>query len=124
MNQHIKHFIEYNIDDIDKHDWESVFKNWYIYNKDYYFDDFINTLEQADIDVWEESYEARAKILQSIAKNVFTNLSSRGATVTFEDMGTELSSLMGFEGQELVNILNMAANSVGLVKTDKGWKRR
>ena len=123
MVQAIKEFIEYNIDYIDKHDWETVFKNWYIYRKDYYLDDFIEILEQADIDVWKESYEVRAKILQNIAKNVFTNLSSSGLAVTFEDMGTELSSLMGFEGQELVNILNMAANSVGLIKTDKGWKR-
>ena len=123
MVQAVKEFIEYNIDYIDKHDWESVFKNWYIYNKDYYFDDFIDILEQADIDVWEESYEVRAKILQKIAKNVFTNLSSRGRTVTFEDMGTELSSLMGFEGQELVEVLNIAAKSIGLIKTDRGWKR-
>lgn len=123
MVQAVKYFIEYNIDYIDKHDWETVFKNWYIYNKDYYFDDFIEILEQADIDVWKESYEVRAKILQNIAKNVFTNLSSSGMTVTFRDMGTELSSLMGFEGQELMNVLNLAANSVGLVKSDKGWKR-
>ena len=123
MNKAIKEFIEYNIEYIDKHDWETVFKNWYIYRKDYYFDDFIEILEQADIDVWKESYEARANILQNIARIVFTNLSSSGVTVTFEDMGTELSSLMGFEGQELVNVLNVAANSVGLIKTDKGWKK-
>ena len=123
MLQAVKEFIEYNIDYIDKHDWDTVFKNWYIYNKDYYFDDFIEILEQADIDVWKESYEVRAKILQNIAQVVFTNLGSSGMTVTFQDMGTELSSLMGFEGQELVEVLNIAANSVGLVKTDKGWKK-
>ena len=123
MVQAVKEFIEHNIDYIEKQDWETVFKNWYIYNKDYYFDDFIDILEQADIDVWDESYEARAKILQNIAKNVFTNLSSRMMTVTFEDMGTELSSLMGFEGQELVEVLNIAAKSIGLIKTDTGWKR-
>ena len=123
MVQAVKEFIEYNIDYIDKHDWDTVFKNWYIYNRDYYFDDFIEILEQADIDVWKESYEVRAKILQNIARAVFTNLSSSGVTVTFEDMGTELSSLMGFEGQELIDVLSLAANSVGLVKTDNGWKR-
>lgn len=123
MNKSVKEFIEYNIDYIDKHDWETVFKNWYIYKKDYYFDDFINVLEQADIAVWEESYEVRSKILQNIAKNIFTNLSSDGFTVTFQEMGTELSSLMGFEGQELVEVLNIAANSVGLVKTDRGWRK-
>lgn len=123
MIQAVKEFIEYNIDYIDKHDWETVFKNWYIYKKDYYLEDFIEILEQADIDVWKESYEARAEILQNIAKSVFTNLSSSGVTVTFQDMGTELSSLMGFEGQELVDVLNIAAKSIGLIKTDKGWKR-
>lgn len=123
MVQAVKEFIEYNIDYIDKHDWETVFKNWYIYNKDYYFDDFIDILEQADIAVWEESYEIRTKILQNIARNIFTNLSSQGVTVTFQDMGSELSSLMGFEGQELIDVLTLAANSVGLVKSDKGWKR-
>lgn len=123
MLQAVKYFIEHNIDYIDKHDWKTVFKNWYIYNKDYYFDDFIEILEQADIDVRKESYEVRAKILQNIATNIFTNLSSSDVTVTFQDMGTELNSLMGFEGQELVDVLNMAANSVGLIKTDRGWKR-
>lgn len=123
MVEDVKEFIEYNIDYIDKHDWETVFKNWYIYDKDYYFDDFIGVLEQADIDVLKESYEVRAKILQNIAKNVFTNLSSRRATVTFGDMGTELNSFMGFDGQELVDVLNIAAKSMGLIKTDKGWKR-
>ena len=123
MVQAVKEFIEHNIDYIDKHDWETVFKNWYIYKKDYYFDDFIEILEQADINVWEESYEVRASILQNIARVVFTNLSSSGITVTFEDIGTELSSLMGFEGQELVDVLNIAAISAGLIKTAKGWKR-
>ena len=123
MVEDVKEFIEYNIDYIDKHDWETVFKNWYIYDKDYYFDDFIGVLEQADIDVLEESYEVRAKILQNIAKNVFTNLSSRRVTVTFGDMGTELNSFMGSDGQELVDVLNIAAKSIGLIKTDKGWKR-
>ena len=123
MVEDVKEFIEYNIDYIDKHDWETVFKNWYIYDKDYYFDDFIGVLEQADIDVLEESYEVRAKILQNIAKIIFTNLSSRRVTVTFGDMGTELNSLMGFEGQELVDVLNIAAKSIGLIKTDKGWRK-
>ena len=123
MVQAVKEFIEYNIDYIDKHDWETVFKNWYIYNKGYYFDDFIEILEQADIDVWKESYEVRASILQKIAEVQFYTMSLRQNLVTFEDIGTVLNSLMGFEGQELVNVLNIAANSVGLIKTDKGWKK-
>lgn len=123
MVEAVKLFIEHNIDYIEENDWETFFKNWYIYNKDYYFEDLIEIFEQAGIDVWEESYEARAKILRNIAKNVFTNLSSRRATVTFQDIGSELSSLMGFEGQELVEVLNIAAKSVGLIKTDKGWER-
>lgn len=124
MTQAVKEFIEYNIDYIEKDDWETVFKNWYIYNKDYYFNDFIDILEQAGIDVWEESYEIRAKVLKNIAKNVFTNLSSRGVTVTFQDIGSELNSLMGFEGQELVEVLDLAAKSIGLIKTDTGWVKR
>ena len=123
MIQAVKEFIEHNIDSIDKHDWETVFKSWYLYRKDYYFDDFIEILEQAGIDVLEESYEVRAEILQNIASAIFTNLSSKGMTVTFQDMSRELSSWMGFEGQELVEVLNIAAKSIGLIKTDKGWKR-
>ena len=123
MTKAVKYFIEYNIDYIDKHDWDAVFRNWYIYNEDLYFDDFIATLEQAGVSVWKESYEARAKVLQIIAKNVFTNLSSRGATVTFQDIGSELSSFMGFEGQALVDVLDIAAKSIGLIKTDKRWKK-
>ena len=123
MVEHIKYFIENNIDYIDKHDWETVFKNWYIYNKDYYFDDFIDILEQAGIDFREESYEVRASSLQKIAEVQFYTLSLRQNVVTFEDIGTVLNSLMGFEGQELVEVLTAAAKSVGLIKTDKGWKK-
>ena len=123
MIEAVKYFIEHNIDYIDKHDWETVLKNWYIYDKDYYFDDFIDILEQAGIDVWEESYEVRVSILQEIAEVQFYTLSLRQNVVTFEDIGTVLNSLMGFEGQQLVEVLTAAADSVGLIKTDKGWER-
>ena len=123
MIEAVKYFIEHNIDYIDKHDWETVLKNWYIYDKDYYFDDFIDILEQSGIDVWEESYEVRVSILQEIAEVQLYTLSLRQNVVTFEDIGTVLNSLMGFEGQQLVEVLTAAADSVGLIKTDKGWER-
>lgn len=124
MVEAVKYFIEHNIDYIDKHDWREVFLNWYAYNKNYYFDEFIEILEQAGIDVWKESYEARARLLGDLAQMRFLHLITLYRTVTFEMIGEELSSLLGFEGQELMGILNRAAISANLIRSDKGWVKR
>lgn len=124
MIEAVKYFIEHNIDHIEKHDWREVFLNWYAYNKDYYFDEFIEILEQAGIDVWKESYEARARLLGDLAQMRFLHLITLYRTVTFEKIGEELSSLLGFEGQELINILDKAAVSANLIRSDKGWVKR
>ena len=124
MVQAVKEFIEHNIDLIDKHDWKEVFLNWYAYNKDYYFDEFIETLEQAGINVWEESYRARARLLGDIAQMRFLHLITLYRTVTFEQIGQELSSLLGFEGQELIDILNQAAASANLIRSNTGGVKR
>ena len=124
MTQAIKEFIEHNIDHIDKHDWKEVFLNWYAYNKNYYFDEFIETLEEAGIDVWKESYAARARLLGDLAQMRFSHLIRLYKTVTFEKICEELSSLLGFEGQELIDILNRAAISANLIKGKNGWVKR
>lgn len=124
MVEAVKYFIEHNIDYIDKHDWREVFLNWYAYNKNYYFDELIETLEEAGIDVWKESYEARARLLGDLAQMRFLHLITLYKTVTFEIIGEELSSLLGFEGQELMGILNRAATSANLIRSDKGWVKR
>ncbi len=124
MIQAVKYFIEHNIDHIEKHDWKEVFLNWYAYDKDYYFDEFIEILEQAGIDVWKESYEARARLLGDLAQMRFLHLIPLYRIVTFEKISEELSSLLGFEGQELINILDRAATSANLIRSDKGWIKR
>lgn len=124
MVEAVKYFIEHNIDHIEKHDWREVFLNWYAYNKNYYFDEFIETLEEADIDVWKESYEARARLLGDLAQMRFLHLITLYRTITFEMIGEELLSLLGFEGQELMDILNRAATSANLIRSDKGWVKR
>lgn len=123
MNTLIKEFIEYNIDIIEKQQWDELFKNWYMFNKDYYFDDMMEVLETAYDNIWNITYEARARILQEIAVNVFTNLSFKSRIITFEYIGGELSSLMGFEGQDLINILDVSARKVGLTRSTNGWYR-
>lgn len=123
MIQAVKEFIEYNIDYIDKHDWETVFKNWYIYDKDYYFDDFIEILEQADIDVIAESRVARADVLQGVSKIIFSNLSQMYKMITFDMIFEELNSLLGFEGQEFIEVLTPSARAAGLVRYSEGWRK-
>lgn len=124
MIEAVKDFIEHNIDLIDKHDWREVFLNWYAYGKDYYFDELIETFEEAGIDVWKESYEVRARLLGDIAQMRFLHLITIYRIVTFEKISEELSSLLGFEGQELINILDKAAVSANLIRSDKGWVKR
>ena len=124
MTQAIKEFIEHNIDYIDKHDWRKLFLNWYAYNKNYYFDEFIETLEEAGIDVWKESYEARARLLGDLAQMRFLHLITLYKTVTFEQIGQDMLSLLGFDGQVLIDILNRASASANLIRSDKGWVKR
>lgn len=123
MVQAVKEFIEHNINHIDKQDWETVFKNWYIYDKDYYFDDFIRVLEQADIDVIEESRMARTNVLQGVSKIIFSNLSQLYTMITFNMIFEELNSLLGFEGQEFIKVLTPSAKSVGLMRCSDGWRK-
>jgi hypothetical protein len=124
MVQAVKEFIEDNIELIDDGNWKEVFLNWYRYNNDYYFDEFIEILEHAGIDVLKESYVARARLLGDLAQMRFLYLITLYRTVTFEKIGEELSSLLGFEGQELINILDKAAVSANLIRSDKGWVKR
>lgn len=124
MVEAVKYFIEHNIDYIEKQDWKEVFLNWYAYNKDYYFDEFMETLEEAGIDVWKESYEARARLLGDLAQMNFLRLITLYETVTFEKIGQEMPSLLGFEGQELIDRLNRAAISANLIRSNRGWVKR
>ena len=119
----VKYFIEDNIEYIDKHDWKTVFKNWYIYDKEYCFDDFIEALEQAGIDVIEESRAARVYVLQGVSKVIFSNLSQMYKMITFDMMFEELNSLLGFEGQEFIRVLTPSARAIGLVRCSEGWRK-
>lgn len=123
MTNSVKEFIEHNIDYIEKQDWETVFKNWYTDGDDYYFDDLIQTFRQANIDVIEESKAARANVLQSESKIIFSNLSQMFNMITFYMVYEELNSLLGFEGQEFIKVLTPSARAVGLVRCSEGWKR-
>ena len=53
MIQAVKEFIEYNIDLIEKQNWEEVFKNWYLYNTDYYFEDVMDVLKVVEPNIWK-----------------------------------------------------------------------
>lgn len=123
MIQEVKDFIEYNIDLIEEQNWKELFKNWYIYNKDYYFEDMMHVLKVAEPDIWKASWEARSNVLHMIAISVFTNMSQNRKTITLQDIGKELNSLFGVEGQDLINILDQAAKDAGLAKSPYGWYR-
>ena len=121
MTQAVKEFIEYNIDVIEKSNWDELFLNWYAYRKDYYFDDMMEVLEVAIPNIWTLTWEARAAMLRELATHVFTNLSMRNKRVTFENITSELNSLFGFEGQDLIDVLDQAAKQAGLHKATNGW---
>lgn len=119
----VKEFIEYNIDVIEKEDWNEFFLNWYAYRHDYYFDDMMEVLEVAIPDIWTLTWEARASMLRELATHVFTNISNRSKRVTFENIAQELNSLFGVEGQDLIDVLDQAAKQAGLHKATNGWFR-
>ena len=123
MIQAVKDFIEYNIEVIEKEDWNDLFLNWYAYRNDYYFDDMMEVLEVAIPNIWTLTWEARANILRELATHVFTNLSNRNKRVTFETIAQELNSLFGFEGQDLIDVLDQAAKQAGLHRATNGWFR-
>ena len=121
MNAAVKEFIEYNIEVIEQGNWHELFLNWYAYRKDYYFDDMMDVLEVAIPDIWTLTWEARADMLRELATYVFANLSNKNKRVTFEAITSELNSLFGFEGQDLINVLDQAAKQAGLHKAKNGW---
>ena len=123
MNKFVKEFIEYNIDTIEKENWNELFLNWYAYRNDYYFDDMMEVLEVAIPNIWRLTWEARASVLENVAICVFTNLSYRCKRVTLEMMTAELTSVFGFEGQDLIDVLDQAAKQAGLHKATNGWFR-
>ena len=123
MTQAVKEFIEYNIDVIEKSNWDELFLNWYAYRKDYYFDDMMEVLEVAIPNIWTLTWEARANMLRELATHVFANLSMRNKRVTSENITSELNSLFGFEGQDLIDVLDQAAIQAGLHKATNGWFR-
>ena len=123
MVQEVKEFIEYNIDVIEKQNWDELFLNWYAYRNDYYFDDMMEILEVAIPDIWKLTWEARAAMLKELATHVFTMLSYKKNRITFENITEELNSLFGFEDQDLINVLDQAAKQAGLHKATNGWFR-
>lgn len=62
-------------------------------------------------------------MLRELATHVFTNISNRSKRVTFENITQELNSLFGFEGQDLIDVLDQAAKQAGLHKATNGWFR-
>ena len=123
MVKTVKEFIEYNIDIIEKEAWDELFLNWYAYRKDYYFDDMMEVLEVAIPNIWTLTWEARAAMLKELATHVFTILSYKKNRITFENITEKLNSLFGFEGQDLINVLDQAAKQAGLHKATNGWFR-
>lgn len=121
MTQEVKEFIEYAINDIEQGNWEEVFKTWYLYNKDYYFEDFIEVLESVGIPALSDSAEARRKILSNIAYNILNNLAVTKNRITFANVGDQLNSNLGFDGDQLVEIFNQAAQKLGLAQATNGW---
>lgn len=123
MVKAVKEFIEYNIDIIEKEAWDELFLNWYAYRNDYYFDDMMEVLEVAIPNIWTLTWEARAAMLRELATHVFGNLSNKSKRVTFENITQELNSLFGFEGQDLIDVLDQSAKQAGLHKATNGWFR-
>lgn len=123
MVEEVKEFIEYTINDIEQENWEVVFKTWYLYNKDYYFDDFIEVLESVGISVLTDSVEARRKILSNIAYNILNNLAVTKNRITFGNIAGQLNSNLGFNGDEITTMFNEAAQKLGLAQATNGWYR-
>lgn len=123
MIQEVKDFIEYNIDLIEERRWEDLFKNWCCYNKDYYFEDMMDILKVVEPDIWNLTHDVRSNILYKIGISLLTRLSQTSKVVTFDYVGSEICSLMGFEGDELINIINKAAKHIGLSMSTNGWYR-
>ena len=123
MVEIVKDFIEYNIDIIDQGKWDELFLNWYAYRHDYYFDDMMEILEVALPDIWKQTWESRARMLRELATHVFGNLSNRNKRITFKMISQELNSSLGFEGQDLIDVLDQAAKQAGLHKATNGWFR-
>ena len=124
MIQAVKDFIEYNIDLIEEKRWEDLFKNWYIYKKDYYTLDLMDVLEVVESNIWSVTQQIREHILYKVSVAILTNLAQKKKTITENDALNEFEgSFLGLSYDEIVPILDRAARNVGLAKSTNGWYR-
>lgn len=123
LPQHVKKFIEANIDYIENEDWESLFKNWYIFGNDYYWEELVDCLNHAGIDILSTSVHARQNVILNISKALIANLLTTSSRITVNSMFEALRCYLGLEDEVLEHIFDQAAKSEGLARATNGWYR-
>lgn len=121
MTDHVKKFIEENIDAIDAQDWRGVFLSWYLHYGDYVdidqqnIKELFEVLSQAYEHVKNNSFHARAEIITDAMEdyiNIAVN-NPKNKVVTFSGVVSSLNSRLGIEIEGLRLFFRKAAKNCG-----------
>lgn len=123
LPEQVKKFIEANIDYIENEDWGKLFANWYIFGNEYYWEDFVDCLNHAGIDILSTSVKARQDVILMISKALIANLLTTSSRITVNSMFEALRCDLGLEDEVLEHIFDQAAKSEGLARATNGWYR-
>lgn len=130
MTQFIQKFIEKNIELIEDNEWDKVFLEWYVDAEDIWpdnieFEDFINTLESADIKPdmfsrYEVLFDEIVWILQNAMKDVALSYSKSESDyhIKRSTIINNLNSKLGYTTEEVHTIMDEAAKSLNMSYID------
>ena len=126
MTNHVKNFIEENIESIEQEDWYTVFYSWYQHwgSKDVKLDysrldELMICLSRVmDKDIEEETKDVREQLVTEFIEHKLHMLAVYKSDLTIVQMLTWLKSDLGLRLHELTDIVILAAEAEGY-KVDK-----
>ena len=118
----VKRFIELNIDFIEKNMWYEVFINWYTNGNDYYLFEFLEALKEAGINI-DDYADVRKVVLEQMSKYIFEDTLKSSNRITKNYMEESLSSDLGLNYDDIMEIFDKVARDMKLSKAINGWYR-
>ena len=124
MNEHIKNFIEENIQEIENEDWYGVFFSWYLHWATYdivkdrsLIHDLYDVLETVFDNVMFDSLDARMIIVQDAMEEYINARASNphANNISFTAADDALNSRLDLEVDTLLEIFKDAAKQCGFV---------
>lgn len=126
MTDHVKRFIEENIELIEKEDWEKLFHDWYFryfimdVNVDYkQLQELFEIFRDSGINLAKESETARQSLIVKYMHEYIEEMQFRGEeTVTWAEAVNSLHSMLGVNLLDTKKLFRSVCDANGLERTD------